>query len=235
MDKVLVLFSGGKDSMLSTMLLLEQGYQVVLVHYSHALEIGSNHVKTGFQRLVKKYGGDKVEYLGVKKIDGIFREFICDLYNWKMDEIVKKYGNISISQLNCLSCRLSMYVETILLCRKLGISYVADGARTSQLFAIEQNKMLALFTELFKKYHIEFLLPVKDLQDDFQLKNEFLVRGMIPKVNESQCLMGMPLKQNSLDEETINTAIHIYRELFLPKIDQLIERYQNTLLGDCYL
>lgn len=235
MKKALVLFSGGKDSMLSSILLIEQGFQVYLVHYDNSFELGNKNVKNGFKRLQEKYGSDKVKYLGVKKIDGIFREFIKDFYNFKTNEISKKYGEITISQFNCLACRLSMYIETIIICNSLGISYVADGARKSQLFAIEQDKMLALFSELFKKYNINLLLPVKDLKDDFQEKNEFLVRGFIPKVSESQCLIGVPLKNNDVDELSVSTCINIYNKLLFPKIDSIIERYKKIDFGEKYI
>ena len=233
MKKVLVLFSGGKDSMLSTVLLIEQGFETVLVHYDNSLELGSKNATNGYKRLMKKYGEDKVKYLGVKKIDAIFRSFIKDFYNLKVDEILKEYGKISFSQFNCLACRLSMYVTTIILCKQLNISYVADGARNSQLFAIEQDDMLNLFKELFKEYNIDLLLPVKNLENDYEEKNEFLVRGIIPKVSEAQCLIGMPLYTN--DREILNATINVYKKFLYPKINNLIERYKNVKFGDDYI
>ena len=233
MEKVLVLYSGGKDSMLSAMLLIEQGYEVILVHYDNSFELGSENVRSGYERLVKKYGEDKVKYLGVKRIDAIFRTFIKDFYNLKVDEILKEYGKISFSQFNCLACRLSMYVTTIILCKQLNISYVADGARNSQLFAIEQDEMLDLFKDLFKENKIDLLLPVKNLENDFEEKNEFLVRGIIPKVSESQCLIGMPLNVN--DKEILIASVNIYKNFLSPKINDLIERYKNVEFGENYL
>lgn len=235
MKKALILYSGGKDSMLSAMLLIEQGYQVFLVHYDNSLEIGSCNVKNGFKRLEKKYGNDNIKFIGVKKIDGIFRELVKEFYNLKSNEITKKFGNISISQFNCLACRLSMYIESIIICRQLGINYVADGARNSQLFAIEQDKMLNLFVDLFKEYNIDLLLPVKNLKDDFQEKNEFLIRGIVPKVRESQCLIGMPLDTELLEEDILTATIKTYQILLLPKVDSLIKRYGNIKLGEKYI
>lgn len=235
MKKVLVLYSGGKDSILSTMLLIEKGYEVFLVHFDNSLEIGSCNVKNGFKRLEKKYGNDKVKYIGIKKIDGIFRELIREFYNLKFGEITKRFGNISISQFNCLSCRLSMYIEAIIICKQLGIDYVADGARNSQLFAIEQDQMLNLFISLFKEYNIDLLLPVKDLKDDFQEKNEFLIRGIIPKVREAQCLIGMPLDTEFMDEDILNAVVKTYQLLLFPKVDSLIKKYSNVKLGEKYI
>lgn len=235
MKKALVLFSGGKDSMLSSILLIEQGFQVYLVHYDNSFELGTKNVKNGFKRLEEKYGSDKVKYLGVKKIDGIFREFIKEFYNLKTNEISKKYGEITISEFNCLACRLSMYIETIIIANRLGISYVADGARKSQLFAIEQEQMLLLFTKLFKKYNINLLLPVQNLEDDFQEKNELLVRGFIPKVNESQCLIGTPLYTNSINNELVLSCINVYNRFLFSKIDSIIERYKNINFEGKYI
>lgn len=128
-----------------------------------------------------------------------------------------------------------MYVESIIICKQLKIDFVADGARNSQLFAIEQDQMLHLFMELFKLYNIELLLPVKNLKDDFQEKNEFLIRGIIPKVSESQCLIGMPLNSDSVDEEILSATIKIYQTFLFPKVKSLIEKYSNIEIGENYI
>lgn len=235
MKKALVLYSGGKDSLLSTVLLIEQGYQVYLVHYDNSFEIGSKNIKNGIKRLKEKYGDDTVKFVGIQKIDAIFRELIKDFYNIKANIIANDFGNISISQFNCLSCRLSMYIQSIILCKQLDIADVVDGARISQKFAIEQNEMLDLFTLLFKKYKINLLLPVKNLSDDFQEKNDLLIRGIIPKANEAQCLLGMPLKNNSLDKDILEATIKVYKDFLFPKIDLLIKRYLNVNMGEKYL
>lgn len=234
-QKVLVLYSGGRDSMLSTIFLLEQNYEVYLVHFDNSLEIGSKNIQAGINRLQKKYGLTKVKYIGIKKTDGIFRELIREFYNLKTKEINSLYGNMTISQFNCLACRLAMYIEAIILCRQLDIKYVADGARNIQLFAIEQDEMLKLFIELFNKYNIKLLLPVKDIKDDFELKNEFLIRGLIPKVSESQCLIGMPLDSKQVDIEIVKSSIIIYKNLLLPKTKTLIEKYEKVFIGENYL
>jgi len=235
MKKVLVLYSGGKDSMLSAMLLLEKGYQVFLVYYDNSFEIGSKNIKNGVKRLEKKYGNDRVKYIGLKKIDGIFRELIREFYNLKFATVLENYGNISVSQFNCLACRLAMYIASIIICKQLGITLVADGARNSQLFAIEQDPMLDLFILLFQKYDIDLLLPVKNLEDDFQEKNEFLIRGIIPKVSESQCLIGMPLNKDTVDEEVLGAVVKTYQMLLFPKIDFLIQKYAHVTIGECYI
>lgn len=235
MKECLVLFSGGKDSFLSAIYLIEQGYKVYLIHFDNGQTIGTDNIEHGYNRLLKKYGRDKVEYIGSKNISCFFRNLIKNIYNMYIDELRNKYGNITISQLNCLSCRLSMYVAAIIICKQKRIKYVAEGARKSQLFAIEQEDMLKLFKDLFEKYSIKLLLPVKELKDDFEEKNEFILRGFIPKVNESQCLIGMPLQSSIVDKDSLNTCIRIYKELYEKNVDEMISKYKNINLGEEFI
>lgn len=232
MEKVLVLYSGGKDSLLTAAMLAEKNYKVYLVHYDNGMSLATDNVAHGAKRLINRYGvNDKfekrIEYIGVRRSSAIFRSFIKDMYNMKPDEIAAEYGQLNMGQFNCLSCRLAMYVVSIILCKQLGIRYVADGARQSQLFAIEQTPMLDLFTELFAKEGIRFLTPLKDLTDDFEEKNMLLARGIIPKANESQCLMGMPLRDGKVDEECLAACVNVYKKLLLPKIPKLIALYDK--------
>ena len=73
----------------------------------------------------------------------------------------------------------------------------------------------------------------KNLEDDFEEKNEFLIRGIIPKVSESQCLIGMPLNIN--DEEILIASINIYKNFLYSRTNDLIKKYMNVKIGDEYL
>ena len=233
MKKAIVLFSGGKDSFLSTILLIEKGYQVYLVHYDNMCQIGSDNIKKGVNRLIKKYGSDKIKFIGIKNISAIFRNFIKDFYILKPREIEQKYGQISVSEFNCLSCRLAMYIATIILCKQNNIKVACDGARNSQLFAIEQDAMLSLFKGLFKTYDIEILFPVKDIAFDYELKNELIIRGIVPKVDESQCLLGLPL--NDVDKEHLEASINIFNNILKDKAIEIIEKYKNIDIGEEFI
>ena len=67
MKEVLILFSGGKDSFLSTLLMLDKGYKVNLVTFDNGYDLKSENVLIGAKRIQKKYGVEKVKILGVKK------------------------------------------------------------------------------------------------------------------------------------------------------------------------
>lgn len=230
MENVLVMFSGGKDSLYSAILMLEQGYKVNLVHYSTLASCYEKNVKNGYKRLVNRYGNDNLKYLGVINTSGFFRKFIAKFYNEHIDEISKKYGDIKISELNCLLCRSSMYIASIIIAKQNNIKYIVDGARKSQLFAIEQDDMLNLFSKLFLEFDIKILYPLKDYVDDFDLKNELLIRGLVPKVAESQCLIGMPI--SNCDDVSIMASKKIYQEVLHDMIIDIVNEYKDISLGD---
>ena len=235
MNNVLVLFSGGKDSFYLTLLMLEKGYNVKLVTYENGCGLKSENAIETAKRIQEKYGDDKVEILGVFKTDAICRVFFILFYNNKMSEFLKEYGETTISQFNCLSCRLSMYVMSIILSNKMNIKLIVDGARKIQLFAIEQDALLERFKSFFEKYNMEIDFPLKDFKDDFELKNQLLIRGFVPKTLEPQCLLGMPMSNKDLTKEIIESTAKIFDKLLLDKANELLEKYKDIDISGEYL
>ncbi len=234
MKEALVLFSGGKDSFLSTLLMLEKGYKVNLVTFDNGYELKCRNVLIGAKRIQKKYGTDKVEIIGIKKTDAIWRSLICNFYNYDTNYIKEHFGNITFSQFNCLSCRLAMYILSIIICKQKNIKLIVDGARKSQLFAIEQDKMIKEFKKLFKTFDLEILFPLLDEVNDYDIKNRILAHGFVPKMNEAQCLLGMPIN-NSMNEEILASCANIYKKELYPKIEKIIKNYENIEFSKEYI
>lgn len=231
----LVLFSGGKDSFLTSLLMREKGYKVYLITYENGCGLKSKNAINGAKRIEQKYGKDKVEILGVQNIEAIWREFLVLYYNNKPSKNLKEYGDLPISQFNCLSCRLSMYVMSIIVAKQRNISTIVDGARQSQIFAIEQNEMLDIFKNWFLKHDLDIEFPLRDLKDDFELKNQILIRGFVPKTIEPQCLIGMPITEKYMDDEIIKATGKVFNKLLMPKADELINRYKDIKISGEYV
>lgn len=234
-EKVLVLFSGGKDSFYLTLLMLEKGYDVKLVFFENGCGLkASNAIETA-KRIQKKYGKDRVEILKIQRIEAIWRQFLFLFYNKKPSEILSKYGEITISQFNCLSCRLSMYIMAIILCKKMDIRLVVDGARKSQLFAIEQEVLLVKFKDFFNRFNLEIDYPIKDFKDDFELKNQLLIRGFVPKTLEPQCLLGMPISNKDITTEIVKATEKVFDELLKNKAIEMVDKYKDIEMSGEYL
>ena len=114
-----------------------------------------------------------------------------------------------MSQYRCLLCRMAMYTYSVALARKMNIKYIAEGARKSQLFAIEQKELLDEFEKLCNQYDIELLTPVFELTDDYEKENELLRYRFLPVANEGKCLLGYPMDRK-LTEEEINDIKKLY-------------------------
>lgn len=230
MKKAIILFSGGKDSLLCATRFLDEGYRCYLVTYNNGNCIGEKATLQMAKRLKKKYGRKYVKIVGIINISALFRSFINPFYNYPCKDVYKRYGSITVSQFNCLACRCAMYTHSIILAKSLGITEVVDGARVCQLFAIEQEKMLDRFRELFARYDLTLKFPVKDLEDDWECKNELLARGIIPKVYEHQCLIGTPLR--TLNKKVLKGTMHVYEDYLYDKILRAIALYQDINFND---
>ncbi len=233
-NKILQLFSGGKDSFLSACKLIENNNIVFLITYDNGCSLFSNNVEHGANRLITKYGEEQVKFLGVYNISGVWRNFFLPFFNLKPSDVIERYGEITYSQFNCLTCRLSMYLYSIAVCRSLGIDKVSDGARYVQKFAIETKCMLERFKRLFEKYQIELILPVINLESDWQRKNELLVREFVPKMLEPQCLLGSPLENGVLGEEMIEAVASFYDKEIVDKCDKLIDMVERVINIDIH-
>lgn len=228
-NKVLQLFSGEKDSFLSVCELLKKDNIVYLITYDNGCSLCAENVKHGVDRLIDKYGKERVKFLGNYNISGIWRNFFLPFLNLKPSKIIEKYGEITYSQFNCLTCRLSMYLYSIAICKCLKIEKVSDGARYIQGFAIETEYMLERFKRLFIKYQIELILPVVSLNSDWEEKNELLIHGFVPKVLEPQCLIGVPLENEKLDEEIIKGVASFYDKEIIDKCDFFIDIIRSII------
>lgn len=222
-EKILQLFSGGKDSFLSACRLLDRGNDVSLITYDNGCSVGADNARHGAERIIKRYGAEKAHFLGIYDISGIWRSFFGPFLNLKPAEIVDRYGNLTVSQFNCLTCRTSMYIHAIGICLKMDIHSISDGARYCQGFAIETPHILERFHNLTKEYGIRLLLPVIELSSDWERKNELLIRGFIPKTLEPQCLLGVPLPECGVDDEILQAATKFYDDLIYDRAHTLID------------
>ncbi len=200
--EVILMYSGGFDSILSCIRLIRDGYKVYLIHFDNGSSIGSENIQKGAQRLINRFK-NQVEFLGIASTASYFLYYrgMADIENLNAEELYKKCGKISISQYRCLLCRMAMYTYSIALARKMGISYIAEGARKSQLFAIEQDELLNEFRDLCKKFDIELLTPVLDVVDDYEKENEIYMWDVNLCAYEAKCLLGFPMNRKLTSEE----------------------------------
>ena len=229
--EVILLFSGGRDSFLAGCYLIEEGFKIYMVTFENGVGLAAHNAEHGAKRIIRRYGKDRAEFLGVYSVAGIWREFFLPYFNMKPSEISKEFGELTISQFHCLTCRSAMYIWTIIKARQMGIRYIADGARKGQGFVIELPNMIEKFRDFFSEFSIEMLLPVWDLDSNWEMKNLLLLRGFVPKTLEPQCLIGVSLPGEKTPDTEIQKAVENYFDkVVLPRARKLIATQSKAIL-----
>lgn len=76
------------------------------------------------------------------------------------------------------------------------------------------------------------LLPVWDLDSDWERKNLLLLRGFVPKTLEPQCLIGVGLPGGRAPDEEIQKAVENYFDkVVLPRARRIITAQSKALLN----
>lgn len=226
-ERVLLMFSGGLDSILSACRLVRDGYKVLLINFNNGCSLVTGMVYDKALELESRFGNENIEYLGSMHNVASFRENEVRLANMSFKYIYDNYGDCTISQIRCLNCRSAMYFEAIRYCLENNIKFIAEGARKSQLFSIEQPKMIEAYKELLNEFGIELILPVYEIVDDWERANEIFRYGVIPKAGEDKCLLGMPLNEKVPLEQTM-TVKKIFDEFIKPRYVRKMSRREDS-------
>lgn len=219
---VLLMYSGGKDSTLTAIRLVKMGYQVHFIHFDNGYMRDTNKPFLTFQKTFSRLEGYHFPYQFSSV--NIKDEFESLFKNWKSDSNCKvEHGSID-SEIQCLSCRSAMYLTAIAIAQYYGYKYIAEGARISQKFLIEQPIMLDRFKELATQYGIELLFPVLTLENDKVEIEELLQAGFSAKSWESKCLLGKEAKSKTSKD---NKEILAYYDTYIkPTAKQKIYQIQ---------
>lgn len=225
MEKALVHFSGGLDSMLATCKVIEDGFQANLVHYDNGFTSGKNFIDIAFQRMIDKYTSECVKVYGFANTAVYFKALRDIFANYKATDFCAISPDLSYGQINCLTCRSAMYIMSTIICMQNDIHTVVDGARRVQGFALERDMMIKAYREFFSSYGIDFLTPVLDLETDYDREIALGIRNIMPKASESKCLIGVPI--TIADEEEMlrrdEQALRIWKEKLEPMCRKLVD------------
>ena len=200
-----------------------------MLHFDNGCSISLGYEDLKAHELEKIFGKEKIEYIGKITVVPAFRQNELEIANMTFKDIMDKYGNTTISQIRCLNCRSAMYHEAILYCLNNDIHYIAEGARKSQLFAIEQPQVISSIKELLEEFNIELILPVYDLNNEWDKENELMLNNINPIPGEDKCLLGMPL-DNEIPEDEILSIKNIFDTNIKPRYVEELKKEQPRQL-----
>lgn len=210
-NDVLLLYSGGKDSTLAAIRLYNAGYNIHFIHFDNGHMRDQDKPYLTFQETFGKKDDFYFDYeLSSVDIKQIFEEYFS---NWSVN---LSNDPTLTSEIRCLSCRMAMYTKAIEIAKEQGFKYIAEGARISQKFMLEQLPITNRLKELATSQGIKLLLPVLYVDDDQKEIEELLANGHSSKTWESKCLIGKPAKDKT-DEDKI-AIIDYYDSVLKPNV-----------------
>jgi hypothetical protein len=188
---VAVSFSGGLDTTLGVVLLLEHFERVHLNIYCNGYCIRAHSPHARVEQLRRRFGEDRIvcRTTAIRDLlDRVLGDYYPDL---------KRTGSPLIFD---LCCRFSMEIATILYCLENDISHAADGLNCAQpvIFMLEPE-YIRMANAFMSEYKIQFLHPVyhfgdrdarRALLDENDLNQEvklisFVQRaGILPQISE---------------------------------------------------
>lgn len=213
----LLLYSGGKDSTLAAIRLYNAGYNIHFIHFDNGNMLDQDKPYLTFQETFNKEDGYYFDYeLSSVSIKSIFEEYF--------ESLSKQYKDNKelLSEIRCLSCRMAMYTKAIQIAKEKGYKYIAEGARISQKFMLEQIPIINRLKDLTRKNGIKLLLPVLYVDDDQKEIEELLANGHSSKTWESKCLIGRPAKNKTEEDEKI--LIDCYDDVLLKAVEKKLKR-----------
>ncbi len=156
-----VLFSGGADSTLSAIKLLDDHRKVHLVSYEHFGMAGLKKIEIRVKRMMEKFPDRFIYHFEdmndiYKRIH--FKGFWGDC---------KKFGYYWMCTTHlCMGCKLGMFTLGLRYCLQNNIKYIAAGASKSQAFFPEQKpEIMQALGDFLAEYDVKYISPVYDVDD----------------------------------------------------------------------
>ena len=151
-----VLYSGGTDSTLAAVKMLDQCRKVTLLTLDPGFIFFVDNSTRHAEALRRVYGEDRVEHKIV-----LIREEIREVLFGDVRKDLGRYG-FDMTALVCMGCRLSMHTRAIIHNLENGIPVLADGSIQKQDAIPEQRpQVLSSNRELyFQRYGIRHLSPI---------------------------------------------------------------------------
>lgn len=233
--EVLLLFSGGRDSMLAAARLVADGYTVNLITFDNGCIHGVEDRECAADILKGHYndGDDKgpIKDLGIRNICGIWQMIMRPIQNMSFTAMAGDYSAMSMSQTHCLGCRTAMVASAGIICELLGIDKLAVGDKMGDEFASQHTSTYDLHKQMLNDmFKVEYIRPVWDVEDAFETKSELMLRGLPTKVVEPQCVLGCPVDDSMVDSHIAdNACAAMFSSVLYPVVEKAKNSWKNVL------
>jgi len=204
---VAVSFSGGLDTTLGVLLMLEHFERVHLNIFcnGYCLRVHAPHERV--EQLRRIYGDDRIVCTTTASrpsLDAMLPRFGADL---------KRTGSPLIFD---LCCRLSMEVELITYCLRHGITHAADGLNCAQpVIFMLMPEYIQLADRFMEEYGIQFLHPVYHFGDREQRRKLLDDNGLNVEVKAISLVQRLGILPQISEQITLQPLCYAQLPIFL--------------------
>lgn len=180
--EAVLLFSGGRDSSLAAVRLIEMGYEIHLLTFDNgAIEgIARSNLRLGeFNEKIKK----KIITRKIINCKELFKKIA-------LFDIEKDIESLK-TNLICMGCKMAMHTISVNYCLKNDIKVIADGYTYYQREWPEQMpKAIEEIRDFHDKYGIEYINPVYDIKSKENAKEKLALHKLSVDSLEGKCIFG---------------------------------------------
>jgi tRNA(Ile)-lysidine synthase TilS/MesJ len=157
-DAISIQFTGGKDSVLATLLMAKEYRKIYLLTFVHSLIINQENVHLNVQKLQATCKNTEFQHVFVP-IEELFQKLLTGRY---FRDILKYKMYWACSA--CGACRLAQHTWTILFNLEHGIRAAADGANGTGFDLSQQYFCLEKIQKFYEKNGMIYRTPVREIE-----------------------------------------------------------------------
>lgn len=156
--KIVVLFSGGTDSLLTSALMAEKFKEVYLNTYHRFGFSSTTNSEVNVWKLKERYRDSRFIHQ-IIRVDKLTKY----VFNERYLRNLSKHGFFMLS--NCGLCKLAMHIRTAIFCLDNNIRNVCDGANQNmRLFPDQMKNVLKELRKMYARFGINYMNPVFELE-----------------------------------------------------------------------
>lgn len=208
---IAILFSGGRDSTLATLIYHRQGSYLHLLSFDSGLGYGSELRMMRVRELQRAFGEDTHTWRLLPNYGLV--KLIC------FSELVSDIKQDGCQQL-LLGESLAMFARAIDYCLANDIRMLAIGASGYQANFAEQTPVaIEFFKGLCEDYGLTLVTPVLQYASELEVKEALLLAGLSSKSLEASTIL------SDLDGETLQDVVLQYLVRKRPIVDAFLKRW----------
>lgn len=223
--EAVLLFSGGRDSSLAAVQLIEMGFEIHLLTFDNG---ATQDIAKSNLRLSEFDNNVKMNIIKRKIVNS--RELFKKIALTCLEKDIVSYK----TNLICMGCKMAMHTISLNYCLKNGIGVIADGYTYYQREWPEQMPpAIKEIKKFHNKYGIEYINPVYNLKSKETAKEKLTSCNLSVDSLEGECIFGGTFSTpNEMDVvEYIKEKIKIcekYLSIEQPSYD--FEKYEEAIV-----